>query len=71
MRNVAFAPFALAVEKWRWDVFSGKIKPENYNKEWWRNRCKYQGVVPPVSRSKNDFDPGCKYHVAASVPYDR
>jgi peptidyl-dipeptidase A len=61
LRNIAFAPFALVVEKWRWSVYSGKIKPEEYNSEWWRLRCKYQGIVPPVSRSSNDFDPGAKY----------
>jgi peptidyl-dipeptidase A len=34
-------------------------------------RCKYQGLVPPVSRSSEDFDAGSKYHIAANVPYDR
>ncbi len=38
MRNIAFAPFALTVEKWRWSVYSGKTSPENYNNEWWRLR---------------------------------
>jgi peptidyl-dipeptidase A len=28
-------------------------------------------VVPPVPRTEADFDPGAKYHVAASVPYLR
>ena len=71
LRNIAFAPFSLTVEKWRWNVFSGKIAPKDYNLEWWNLRCKYQGVVPPVDRSYEDFDAGSKYHVAASVPYDR
>ena len=61
LRNIAFAPFALLVEKWRWDVYSGKSTPNTYNTDWWRLRCEYQGLVPPVPRAKGDFDPGSKY----------
>ncbi|CAF0929500.1 unnamed protein product [Brachionus calyciflorus] len=71
LRNIAFAPFSLAVEKWRWSVFSGNTTPDNYNLDWWKFRCKYQGLVPPVDRFQDDFDPGSKYHIAAGVPYDR
>ena len=35
---MAFAPFALTVEKWRWSAFAGNIKPDDYNLEWWRLR---------------------------------
>ena len=69
--KVAFLPFGLLIDKWRWQVFSGEIKPDNYNKAWWDLRLKYQGVVPPVERSEADFDPGAKYHVAGNVPYMR
>jgi len=69
--RVAFLPFGLLIDQWRWKVFSGEIKPEDYNKAWWELRLKYQGVAPPVSRSEADFDPGAKYHVAANVPYTR
>jgi peptidyl-dipeptidase A len=69
--KVAFLPFGLLIDKWRWQVFSGAIKPPDYNKAWWDLRLKYQGVVPPVQRSEADFDPGAKYHVAANVPYMR
>jgi peptidyl-dipeptidase A len=71
LRNIAFAPFSLAVEKWLWNVFSGKTPANMYNVEWWNLRCRYQGLVPPVHRTRLDFDPGSKYHIAASVPYDR
>jgi peptidyl-dipeptidase A len=71
LEKVAFLPFGLVVDKWRWEVFSGQVKPENYNKEWWELRKKYQGVVPPVERTEADFDPGAKYHVPANVPYMR
>jgi peptidyl-dipeptidase A len=69
--RVAFLPFGLLIDQWRWKVFAGEIKPENYNKAWWDLRLKYQGVAPPIARSEADFDPGAKYHVAANVPYTR
>jgi peptidyl-dipeptidase A len=69
--KVAFLPFGLLVDKWRWEVFSGQVKPENYNKAWWELRTKYQGIAPPVERTEADFDPGAKYHVPGNVPYAR
>jgi peptidyl-dipeptidase A len=71
LEKVAFLPFGLLVDKWRWEVFSGQVKPEEYNKAWWELRRKYQGIVPPVQRSEADFDPGAKYHVPGNVPYMR
>jgi peptidyl-dipeptidase A len=71
LEKVAFLPFGLVVDKWRWEVFSGQVKPEQYNKAWWDLRLKYQGVAPPVSRTEADFDPGAKYHVPGNVPYAR
>ncbi len=69
--KVAFLPFALALDKWRWEVFSGQIKSADYNKEWWALREKYQGVAPPVERTEADFDAGAKNHIPANVPYAR
>jgi peptidyl-dipeptidase A len=69
--KVAFLPFGLLIDQWRWKVFSGEIKPADYNKSWWELRRKYQGIAPPVARSEADFDPGAKFHVAANVPYTR
>jgi peptidyl-dipeptidase A len=69
--KVAFLPFGLLIDQWRWKVFSGEIKPADYNQSWWDLRLKYQGIAPPVARSEADFDPGAKYHVAANVPYMR
>jgi len=71
LERVAFLPFGLMIDQWRWKVFSGEIKPADYNKAWWELRLKYQGVAPPMARSEADFDPGAKYHVAANVPYTR
>jgi peptidyl-dipeptidase A len=71
LEKVAFLPFGLVIDKWRWEVFDGKIKPAEYNKTWWELRRKYQGVAPPVARSEADFDPGAKFHVPANVSYMR
>jgi peptidyl-dipeptidase A len=69
--KVAFLPFGIMIDQWRWKVFSGEIKPAEYNQAWWDLRLKYQGVVPPAGRSEADFDPGAKYHVPGNVPYTR
>ncbi|NQY88793.1 MAG: M2 family metallopeptidase [Colwellia sp.] len=69
--KVAFIPFGLLVDQWRWKVYSGEITPENYNEAWWELREKYQGVAAPVARDANAFDPGAKYHVPGGVPYSR
>ncbi len=71
LEKIAFLPFGLMIDKWRWQVFSGQITPEQYNQAWWDLRLKYQGVAPPVARSEADFDPAAKYHVAGNVPYAR
>ena len=34
MDKVAFLPFGLLVDKWRWGVFDGSITPANYNQAW-------------------------------------
>ena len=69
--KIAFLPFGLLVDQWRWKVFSGAIPPQRYNQAWWELREKYQGIAPPVARGESDFDPGAKYHVPANVPYTR
>ncbi|QQX78385.1 M2 family metallopeptidase [Shewanella sp. KX20019] len=69
--KVAFLPFGLMIDQWRWKVFSGEITPEQYNQAWWELREKYQGVKAPIARSESDFDPGAKYHVPGNVPYTR
>ena len=69
LAKVAFLPFGLRIDKWRWDVFSGKIPPDHYTTAWWEQALKYQGVAPPAPRTEDDFDPGAKFHVANSTPY--
>ncbi|MGI2182459.1 M2 family metallopeptidase [Shewanella oncorhynchi] len=69
--KIAFLPFGLMIDQWRWKVFSGEITPAQYNQAWWELREKYQGVKAPTERSEADFDPGAKYHVPGNVPYTR
>ncbi|MDT8758327.1 M2 family metallopeptidase [Sphingomonas psychrotolerans] len=71
MDKVAFLPFGLLVDKYRWQIFSGEIKPDGYQAGWDRLRLQYQGLKPPVARDETRFDAGAKYHVAGSVPYTR
>lgn len=71
MDKVAFLPFGLLVDKWRWGVFSGVIKPAGYQAAWDALRLQYQGVAPPVERDASRFDPGAKYHIPANTPYMR
>jgi peptidyl-dipeptidase A len=71
LAKVAFLPFGLAVDRWRWGVFDGSIPPSRYNQAWWALKARYQGVAPVETRGEDQFDPGAKYHVAANTPYVR
>jgi len=71
LAKVSFMPFGLMIDRWRWGVFDGSIKPADYNKAWWELKAKYQGVAPATARSEEFFDPGAKYHVPGNTPYTR
>ena len=71
MDKVAFLPFGLLVDKWRWGVFNGTIKPDGYQAAWDALRLQYQGIKPPVARDASRFDAGAKYHIPANTPYMR
>ena len=71
MDKVAFLPFGLLVDKWRWGVFDGSITPANYNEAWHDLKLEYQGITPPVDRPADAFDPGAKYHIPGNTPYTR
>lgn len=71
MDKVAFLPFGLLIDKWRWGVFSGQITPANYEKGWNDLRLQYQGIVPPADRPATAFDPGAKFHIPGNTPYAR
>ena len=69
--KVAFLPFGLLIDRYRWQIFDGTIKPADYNKAWTDMRLQYQGIIPPGERGADAFDAGAKYHVPAVVPYTR
>jgi peptidyl-dipeptidase A len=71
MDKVAFLPFGLMVDRWRWGVFSGETTPATYNQAWNDLRLRYQGITPPVPRAATDFDPGAKFHIPGNTPYTR
>jgi peptidyl-dipeptidase A len=69
--KVAFLPFGLLMDKWRWGVFSGTTPPDRYEADWNALRLRYQGIVPPGDRPATAFDPGAKYHIPGNTPYAR
>ena len=71
LEKIAFLPFGLMVDQWRWQVFAGEAGPDGYNELWWQLREKYQGVGSPNARPADAFDPGAKFHVPGNVPYTR
>ena len=71
LERMAFLPFGLLVDQWRWQVFSGEITPATYNRSWWDLKLKYQGVAPSSPRGEEFFDPGAKYHIPGNTPYTR
>lgn len=71
LQKVAFLPFGLMMDQWRWKVFAGEVGPDGYNSLWWQLREKYQGVGAPNQRPADAFDPGAKYHIPGNTPYAR
>ncbi|CAH1388984.1 unnamed protein product [Nezara viridula] len=69
LEKVAFIPYSYILVLWRHKVFMGEINVTNYNSEWWKLRSEYQGICPPVKRTEDDFDVGCKQHIIANQPY--
>ena len=66
--ELARLPFALLVDRWRWQVFEGAVQPERYNRAWWELREQVQGVGAPAPLGPADFDPGTIPEVAANAP---
>ncbi|MAP94591.1 MAG: peptidyl-dipeptidase [Ponticaulis sp.] len=69
--KIAFLPFAITVDQWRWSVLDGSTPPADYNAKWWELRTANQGIVPPGPRPEDAFDPGAKYHIPGNTPYLR
>lgn len=71
LEKIAFLPFSYTIDKYRWSIFRGEIKPDEYNCRFWKMREELSGIIPPVPRTEEDFDPAAKYHVSADVEYLR
>jgi len=72
LNNFVIIPWALSLEQWRHDLFSGRISMLSANQHFWNIRRKIGGIVPPFGkRSKISFDAISKYHVANFMPYLR
>ncbi|XP_072019876.1 angiotensin-converting enzyme-like [Amphiura filiformis] len=69
--KIAFLPFGLLMDIWRWGIFDGTTPITKMNEEWWKLRLEYQGLIPPTKRSESDFDAAAKYHIVSDVPYVR
>lgn len=61
MDKVAFLPFGLLVDRWRWGCSTGRSSPPITTRSWTQLRLQYQGITPPVARPDTAFDPGAKY----------
>ena len=71
MDKIAFLPFGLMVDRYRWGLFDGSIPADSLNAGWNDLRLEYQGITPPVARNESQFDAGAKYHIPGNVPYTR
>jgi peptidyl-dipeptidase A len=71
MDKVAFLPFGLLVDRYRWGIFDGSIAPGDYNNAWTKMRLDYQGITPPSARPADAFDAGAKFHIPGNTPYTR
>ncbi|KNC99914.1 uncharacterized protein SPPG_05286 [Spizellomyces punctatus DAOM BR117] len=71
LTKIAVLPWVYLVDQWRWKVFSGEVKPEDYQTAWIKLVEKYQGLKRPYPSTPDDFDPGAKFHIPANVPYIR
>ena len=71
LEKVAFLPFGYLIDKWRWEVYAGKVTPADYDKAWWALREQYQGISRPAPAEAGGFDAGAKFHVASDTPYAR
>jgi len=73
--KVTFLPFGYLMDLYRWDIFDTTkgITKDKYQEHWDKLRLEYQGLIPPLDRSKPDnlFDAAGKYHIPANTPYIR
>ncbi|PIK62066.1 putative angiotensin-converting enzyme [Apostichopus japonicus] len=71
LSTIGTLPFSLALEQWRWDVFSGEVNSANWMKRWWDLKHELVGVKAPVNRTEDDFDPGAMFHIVGDYSFMR
>ncbi|XP_055597642.1 angiotensin-converting enzyme-like [Uranotaenia lowii] len=71
LTKLVFLPYAYTIDKYRYGIFRGEIKPEEANCKFWELRSEFSGIEPPVNRSEQDFDAPAKFHVSADTEYLR
>lgn len=71
LNKLTLLPFAYVMDKFRWEVFRGNVKPEEANCYFWQLREQYGGVAPADVRSNSDFDITAKMHASADIEYLR
>ena len=71
LEKIAFLPFGLKVDKWRWQVFRGADDARAVQPGVGDLGKQYQGIAPPGARPGDAFDPGAKFHIPGNTPYLR
>lgn len=71
LTKIVLLPFAYSLDQYRWELFRGEIESDEYNCRFWQIREEASGIVPPIQRFKEDFDPPAKFHISADVEYLR
>ncbi|KAI4466979.1 angiotensin-converting enzyme [Holotrichia oblita] len=64
-------PFSLVMDKYRWDIFRGKITGDKLNSAYWKMSERIRGVVAPEQRGEEFFDAAGKFHISDNTPYIR
>lgn len=66
-------PFGFVFEKFRYDLFAGRVSFEKSNDYFWELTKKYQRIEPTNANADRHFmfDAAAKFHLATNVPYAR
>ena len=56
--KIAFLPFAVLIDRWRWEVFSGQITPDEYNKALVGSASEVSGRHAAGGAQRSRFRPG-------------
>ncbi|GJQ76087.1 hypothetical protein Trydic_g1839 [Trypoxylus dichotomus] len=57
--------------KYRWDIFKGKITKDRLNTAYWKISEVIRGIAAPEQRGEEFFDVAGKFHISDNSPYIR